>query len=299
MDDSSVIECFQRLTVWRRGDERAPHKPLLILLALGRYYAGGSRLIPYSELDRPLKQLLDAFGSPRKSQHTEYPFWRLQNDGVWELKNVERCQSRKSNSDAKKSELLKYAVVGGLRAELYDACIERPHLFWQVSSDLLERCFPDSLHQDILEAVGLRWEARAFATRRNRDPRFRDLVLTAYEFRCAICGLDLRMAGRELGLEAAHIKWRQANGPDSVDNGLALCSLHHKLLDRGAIGLTDEGVLVVSESVHGSEGLETCLLIHHGKPIRSPLRVSYRPIPDFTRWHRAQVFRSPARQIPI
>ena len=37
-----------------------------------------------------------------------------------------------------------------------------------------------------------------------------------------------------LGIEAAHIKWHQAGGPDTEDNGLALCTLHHKRFDRGA-----------------------------------------------------------------
>jgi putative restriction endonuclease len=36
-----------------------------------------------------------------------------------------------------------------------------------------------------------------------------------------------------LGLEAAHIKWFQAGGPDIEANGLAMCSLHHKLFDLG------------------------------------------------------------------
>jgi hypothetical protein len=37
-------------------------------------------------------------------------------------------------------------------------------------------------------------------------------------------------------------------GPDELDNGLALCSLHHKLLDRGVIGFADPETIVVSET---------------------------------------------------
>ena len=36
------------------------------------------------------------------------------------------------------------------------------------------------------------------------------------------------------GLEAAHITWHAGDGPDLVPNGLVLCTLHHKALDRGA-----------------------------------------------------------------
>ena len=35
-------------------------------------------------------------------------------------------------------------------------------------------------------------------------------------------------------MTAAHIKWFQARGQDVVPNGLALCSLHHKIFDLGA-----------------------------------------------------------------
>ena len=52
-------------------------------------------------------------------------------------------------------------------------------------------------------------------------------VLLAYQYRCAVCGHDLRMGQQSIGLEAAHIKWFQANGPDEVPNGIAMCSLHH------------------------------------------------------------------------
>jgi len=291
-----VLERFRKLKVWQRGDERAPHKPLLLLLALGRYVDGADRLIPYAELDRPLKELLELFGPPRKSYHSEYPFWRLQNDGVWELKNAEVVEKRHGHTDAKKSELIRHGVAGGLTLELFESISHDKTLIKQIATELLEKSFPDSLHQDILESVGL-LDAIEFTQRRKRDPKFRELVLQAYEYRCSICGLDLRMGGRELGLEAAHIKWHQAHGPDTVENGLSLCSLHHKLFDRGAIGLSNEHVLLVSESVHGTEGMANWLLTHHGQPIRKPQRPDYLPASDFVGWHRKEVFRSPPRSI--
>ena len=63
-------------------------------------------------------------------------------------------------------------------------------------------------------------------------------MLTAYEYQCAV-RLRIRwtLLREAVGLEAAHIRWWAADGPDEVDNAVALCSLHHKLLDRGAIGL--------------------------------------------------------------
>jgi putative restriction endonuclease len=34
MDSKSIFSKFENLTVWKRGGERAPHKPLLALYAL-------------------------------------------------------------------------------------------------------------------------------------------------------------------------------------------------------------------------------------------------------------------------
>jgi hypothetical protein len=40
-----------------------------------------------------------------------------------------------------------------------------------------------------------------------------------------------------MGIDAAHVRWFAFDGPDTLDNGLALCVLHHKLFDLGVLGL--------------------------------------------------------------
>jgi uncharacterized protein len=69
--------------------------------------------------------------------------------------------------------------------------------------------------------------------RRRRDPRFREEILRIYERRCAVCGYDGRLGTTDLAIEAAHIKWHAAGGPDAAENGLALCSFHHVALEPG------------------------------------------------------------------
>jgi putative restriction endonuclease len=85
-----LLQRFQNLNVWRRRDERAPHKPLLILLALGRLESGGQRLTPFDQIEEKLARLLEEFGPPRKSPHPELPFYHLTNDGVWEIEEGPR-----------------------------------------------------------------------------------------------------------------------------------------------------------------------------------------------------------------
>ena len=84
MTSDSLRALVSGLSVWRRGDQRAPHKPLLLLYALARFSEGRRDLL-FSEVEPALRGLLDAFGAPRPAQHPEYPFWRLQNDGLWTL----------------------------------------------------------------------------------------------------------------------------------------------------------------------------------------------------------------------
>jgi putative restriction endonuclease len=40
MNADSFLTRFEELNIWRQGDQRAPHKPLLILYALGRWQEG-------------------------------------------------------------------------------------------------------------------------------------------------------------------------------------------------------------------------------------------------------------------
>src|SRR6478735_689938 len=82
MTRDEMLSRFDTLNVWSRGDQRAPHKPLLVLYALGRWQQGKAE-VAYAEAEPELTALLREFGPPRKSDHPEQPFWRLQRDGVW------------------------------------------------------------------------------------------------------------------------------------------------------------------------------------------------------------------------
>jgi putative restriction endonuclease len=73
----------------------------------------------------------------------------------------------------------------------------------------------------------------ALTSRPVRDRAFRRVVLKAYDERCAITGLKLINGGGRAEVEAAHIRPVEANGPDTVQNGLALSGTVHWMFDRG------------------------------------------------------------------
>ena len=128
-------------------------------------------------------------------------------------------------------------------------------------------------------------------------PNFREDVLKAYEYKCAICGFDVRLRHLPIGLEAAHIKWHKAGGPNQVVNGLTLCVMHHKLFDRGAFTLSRQWKILVSDDAYGSVGFQEWLMQFHGKKINFPQRLYYYPKIDFIGWHVREVFQGAYREL--
>lgn len=292
----TIRQQFQSINIWKRGSQRAPHKPLLILLALGHYQRGGERLIPFEWVNEKLKKLLIDFGPYRKSYHPEFPFWRLQNDNLWEVIKSGILLDKAAGDNVSQHELLSNSATGGFPEGLFQRLKKNPDLAREIARDILDKHFSETLHDDILQSVGLDLEM-TISRRRIRNPQFRINILKAYEYRCAICGFDIRMAGNPVGLEAAHIQWHQAGGPDTEPNGLALCSLHHKLFDRGVFTLSEHLEILVSEYASGGENFDFWLKQYHGKQIHRPQRPTYYPDKEFVDWHVREVFHGPSRYL--
>jgi putative restriction endonuclease len=190
--------------------------------------------------------------------------------------------------------LRSHDVRAGFSADVRAALTADPALVARIAVQILERHFPESLHQDILNAVGLTLETAA--AKKKRDPAFRQKVLTAYEYRCAVCEFDIRLGSVSIALDAAHIRWHQAGGPDVENNGLALCVLHHKTFDLGVFTV-ENGVLLVSDQANGTTGFQEALLAYHGKPIREAQRPEWKPVGQHLEWHGREVFKGEARHL--
>ncbi|MEH1911436.1 MAG: HNH endonuclease [Nostoc sp.] len=94
--------------------------------------------------------------------------------------------------------------------------------------------------------------------KRLRDSSFQDRVLTAYNYRCAMCGVQLDL------VQAAHIvPVSHDDGTDETSNGMALCALHHYAYDRGLVFVDEEYSIELNErkinklrAISRDEGLE-------------------------------------------
>ncbi|MBC7273155.1 MAG: restriction endonuclease, partial [Streptomyces sp.] len=220
MDD--WLERAARLRQWSRSGVRAPHKPLLLLYALGRWQRDADGELRYSAVEGDLQRLLVEYG-PANRTSPAYPFHHLVSDGVWEV----RTDRGPGSPGSGVGELRAAGASGRLAPGLRQALRREPDLLARMARVLLDLHFPPSLHGDLCEAVGLELEPSeagpyARVPRRRRDPGMRERVLTAYEYQCAFCGYDGVIDAAPVGLEAAHVRWWAFDGPDDVDNGLCL-----------------------------------------------------------------------------
>ncbi|NBS93575.1 MAG: hypothetical protein EBT27_07590 [Betaproteobacteria bacterium] len=291
----------------------APHKPLMLLLALARVQQGKNRLASFREVEPELKGLLQEFARSDAEKTRHLPYWRLKNDHagrLWEVRDS-AGQMHTSAVDPPALTVLRTSDVGaGFSPHIYDALRGDRQLVVKAAREILDANFPASLHADIAEAVGLDLQDAtesvsagqhidaAISSRRPRNPAFRQEVLRAYEYRCCVCGFDLRVGHMPAGLEAAHIQWHNIGGPDEVSNGLALCSLHHKLFDLGAFTVEHADLRVVfsQHAIAGNRGLDGELR-HHGRPLLAPQQRNMRPGESYLAWNHRNVFKAPARTI--
>lgn len=297
MTNQDLLSHFLNINTWKSKGTRAPHKPLLMLLALGEIQRGNTGFIPYSSIEPKLKDLLLDFGPQRKTYYPNFPFTKLANDNLWQFDKPELLDTKQDYSS---KFLREHDLKGKFPEEVTQQLKQNSELLRNIAESILEQNFPETLHQDILDAVGLEITAGTTDSKqtlkRRRDPHFRESILKAYEYRCAVCGFSVRLRHQLLALEAAHIMWHQAGGPDVEVNGLALCSTHHKLFDMGAFTVTSELKMRVSDEVNGT-GANEWLLQHEGKSIQPPQKKAFYPDPAFTIWHVNEVFKGGYRDL--
>lgn len=113
---------------------------------------------------------------------------------------------------------------------------------------------------------------------------FRDFVLHAYEYKCAITGKAIQYKNLN-NLEAAHIQPRAHTGTFLPCNGLALCRDMHWAFDKGFLTITDDFIILVHEEMKNSPLAE-----YDGRKIFLPRELYFQPEKKFLKHHRENIF---------
>lgn len=118
---------------------------------------------------------------------------------------------------------------------------------------------------------------------------FRKAVLSAYDFKCCITGLDIPKL-----LVASHIMPWKDNPQNRLNpkNGLCLSVLHDKAFDLGIITITENFTIKVSKKEYSNNNdfFISTLLNYENKKIRLPEK--FLPHQEFLTFHRENIFKA-------
>jgi len=288
-------ELFKHLASLRKanfaGGGRSPYKPLLILWAIGQLKTSAVNTYVYADVEQEISQLIDEFSPVSSNRYrAEMPFFHLEKE-LWEL-------TADGEIGPKRSILRKNNATANLKPEIVNLLKSEPGLIEEAARFLVETHFTESYVEPILSAVGLDVgvvHLSKFAVsvdQKKRDPKFRSAVLIAWRKQCAMCGYDGELANSSVGIEAAHVKWFSQGGPDELENGMALCELHHALFDLGVLGISlTHRILVTDGFVGKSEASKRLVYDLHDTELREPAPNKPMPSLDFIGWHQTEVFR--------
>lgn len=275
---------------------RAPHKPLLLILAFTRAANGLQREIMFADVEERLRGLLEIAGNRRP--RPEFPFFYLKNDNLWVLGQGENENILLPNEPTA-AFLRREGIWGALILRDYEFLKRNPDCAERIINHVLIKNFPESIFQEIHDILADEASVLTIAqplslsyqpNKSRRPTSFRQDVLLAYHYRCALCGFGLCLTDKRIGVEAAHIRWHAMGGPGSVTNGLALCYQHHKLFDLGIFTIDRDLRIEVSRLAHSWS--------HESQQIRTgtsltqtPSDQSLRPAESYLQWHRDNVFK--------
>lgn len=118
-----------------------------------------------------------------------------------------------------------------------------------------------------------------------RDSSFRLHVYEAYDHRCALTGLKITDSKGNSEVQAAHIQAVADQGPDIIQNGIALSATIHWMFDHHLISLTDDYRTLFADEIRLSPIFS--LLGSENSKANLPRDRSSWPHPHFLAIHRS------------
>ncbi len=297
---------------------RAPHKPLLLLSVID-LFAQDSITTNLIEFTPELGELFTLYWSrvmpPDHRGNIVLPFFHMRSEGFWHLvprpgKESFLATTRQIRSIGQLCD----AVLGArLDDELFDLlCVEQSRNILRAT--LIESYFApkqqwalgeqgtinvDAFHysQKLLEQarktrVGEQADEEADYETSARDQGFRRAIVTAYDHRCALCGIRMLTPDGHTAVDAAHIVPWSISHNDDPRNGMALCRLCHWTFDEGLVGVSSRYEVITSSQLSATHNVPGHLLTLEGRSIIGPIEEPLWPDLDSLKWHRRKVFRA-------
>lgn len=263
-------------------------KPLLLLLLVSRIENERveQNYFHFADIEQELKGLIREHGGrPTASgPKPEQPFSHLRSSAFWKLKTQHDYDP---GTTALISDLRHPDSHGAFKPSVFRLLRSSGDARARVVDSIMHEWWPETLHGDIREDLGLdRLDSRR---RRQRDQQFTIDVLENFRYSCAFCGFHGVLNGQATGIDAAHVQWHAHRGPDTVENGIALCKLHHWAFDKGILGINEaERIGIADVFVTQSDGglpLESL----EGRPL-AVLPKNKAIAGRYLQWHRNNVF---------
>lgn len=296
---------------------RAPHKPLL-LLALLDLFAQGSITTNLIEFAPELGELFAIYWArvmpSGQRGNIVMPFFHLQSEGFWHLiaqrgKEAVLMAAYRPQSIGKLQEII---LGAKLDDELYTllhveesrnvlrTVLIETYFTPQVQTILVEQGAVnlEAFHysQELLRNDQSLWIKEHLASEEEykpaaRDQGFRRAIVTAYDHRCALCGVRVLTPDGHTVVDAAHIIPWSISHNDNPCNGMALCRLCHWSFDEGLFSVSCKYLIIASPQLSTNHNIPGHLPTLVGRSIIGPTERSLWPDLDALNWHRQSVFR--------
>jgi putative restriction endonuclease len=308
MSLNNYCDKLTRLRIGRVGSHEKPHKPVLLLAIISMVETGrldGNRITYGPDLYALFKKYFAAVKTEHDAINMRDPFWRLRTDGL-----IEHCANAgfEASVDADSNpptvgRLQKVCSHSALPADFYNL-LQDPDNRKQFRQTLVERYFASKaaeVEQIICEEQDISAYARVLEEMPNtteatpdvpadpiRSQAFRRVVLLAYDYRCAACGLRIILDDLVLA-EAAHLIPYATSHDDDPRNGMALCKNHHWAMDRNLIAPTTDLAWRISVCLDDRIEGQKDLIDLNGRSVILPKQPHYRPKAKSLQWREQKL----------
>jgi len=262
-------------------------KPLLLLLLVSRIENNRveENRFQFDDIEKKLDLLIREHGGrpTHSGSKPEQPFYHLRSSPFWIVKTQRQYEPRQT---ALISDLRRPDSFGAFQPKVFRLLRSSGEARARVVDSILNEWWPETLHGDIREDLGLdRLDSRR---RAQRDRQFTIDVLENFRYSCAFCGFHAVLNRVATGIDAAHVHWHSLNGPDDVENGIALCKLHHWAFDKGILGIDDDARICIASAFSAQQdgGLPLESLVNRGLAVQPHKPIAKR----FIDWHRNNVY---------